>query len=336
MERVDYESLIIQDLLSSYDRKELNLTPWYQRRTVWTRPQKSYLINTIHARKPVPSIYIRHTIDLESERSLKEVVDGQQRIRCLLDYRSGQFAARHPDHAKPVKYERLTKPERIRFLQTALSVGYLVDASDADVIEIFARINSVAKTLSPQEKRNGRFSGAFKQFSLAESIERLSFWREHNIFTDSDIARMLEVQFVSDLIMNMVNRLQDFSASKLTEFYEKYDEDFPDEADIKERLDGIYTQLLALPSETIKQSVFSRPQVLFSLMLEIDRRRQNPIAAATVKLCLEEIDARVIAVRTNEAPNALTTEAYEAFTSGNMHRIRQRRSRRDTIRRFLK
>jgi hypothetical protein len=35
MERVDYESLIISDLLGFYNGKTLNLNPWYQRRSVW-------------------------------------------------------------------------------------------------------------------------------------------------------------------------------------------------------------------------------------------------------------------------------------------------------------
>src|SRR5258705_6952521 len=143
MERVDYESILIQDILNSYGRDELDINPWYQRRAVWTVPQKSYLINTVNEKKPVPSLYIRHKIDLESEKSIKEVVDGQQRIRCILEYHNGEFVSRHPGHPKPVKYEQLTKPERISFLQTALSVGYLVGASDKDVIEIFARINTV-------------------------------------------------------------------------------------------------------------------------------------------------------------------------------------------------
>ena len=77
MDRVDYESVVIQDLLNFYSRDELNISPWYQRRAVWNRPQKAYLINTVHENKPVPSIYIRHTIDLEHERSVKEVVDGE-------------------------------------------------------------------------------------------------------------------------------------------------------------------------------------------------------------------------------------------------------------------
>ena len=96
MERVDYESFLIQDILSAHERNELDIQPWYQRRAVWTESQKAYLINTVHENKPVPSVYIRHKIDLETERSIKEVVDGKQRIRCVLEYRAGAFAARHP------------------------------------------------------------------------------------------------------------------------------------------------------------------------------------------------------------------------------------------------
>ena len=335
MERVDYESLIVQEILNSHERTELDINPWYQRRAVWTTPQKSYLINTIHEKKPVPSIYIRHKIDLESERSIKEVVDGQQRIRCILEYHDGGFAARHPAHTKPVRYDQLSKTERIGFLQTAVSVGYLVGASDGDVIEIFARINTVAKTLNPQEKRNAAFSGAFKQFSLAEAVGRLPFWRDNVIFADNDIARMVEVQFVSDLAMNMVNGLQDFSGTRLTKFYEKNENDFPEEADIKKRLDRLYAQLLALPTNTLKGTVFARPQILFSLQLVLDGLTRPP-AVAALRQCIQDIDARVTAVRSNQNPTAMTTDVYEAFTTGNMHRIKARRLRRDAIKRYLR
>ena len=75
---------------------DLNLNPWYQRRSVWNDSQKSYLINTLFERKPIPTIYIRHTIDLEKEKSIKEVVDGQQRIRAILSFYRGEITAFHP------------------------------------------------------------------------------------------------------------------------------------------------------------------------------------------------------------------------------------------------
>lgn len=333
MDRVDYESLVIQDLLNAYQRQELNITPWYQRRSVWNRPQKAYLINTIFESKPVPSIYIRHTLDIENEKSVKEVVDGQQRVRCLLEYRNDDFAAPHPNHPRGVKYSDLTRAEREKFLLTALSVGYLVNADDQDVIEIFARINSVAKTLNPQEKRNSQFSGDFKQFCLNEAIARLSFWRTYAVFTDNDIARMVEVQFVSDLIMNMSEGLQDFSASRLTRFYAVNDESFPRQATIKTRLDRVFADILSLPQEKVRGTVFCRPQILFSLLLVLDELGRVP--KQKLEQCIAYFDSRVVAMRSGESPTALPVEVYEAFTSGNMHRIRLRRKRASAIKKRL-
>src|ERR1017187_346528 len=150
MERVDYERIVIQDLLNLNKSGELNLNPWYQRRSVWTQPQKAYLINTLFEQKPVPTCYIRHYLDVDKEKSIKEVVDGQQRIRAILEYEKGEFAARHPDHENRVKISDLTASQKAKFKMTAISVGYLINADDTDVIEIFGRLNSVAKTLNGQ------------------------------------------------------------------------------------------------------------------------------------------------------------------------------------------
>lgn len=334
MERVDYESLLVQDILNSHERNELDISPWYQRRAVWTRPQKAFLINTIHERKPVPTIYIRHRIDFDSERSIKEVVDGQQRIRCILEYRDGVFAARHPNHDKAVKFGQLTKSERIAFLQTAMSAGFLIDSTDGEVIEIFARINTVAKTLNPQEKRNAKFSGAFKQFALSQAVERLPFWRDNGVFSDNDIARMAEVQFVSDLAMNLLEGLQDFGSKKLDDYYETHEERFTKEAGLKKRFNKVFAQLLALPRGSIKATIFSNPQILLSLICVLDGL---PRVASKSKLldCIQDIDRRVEAVRSEDNPRALTVLAYAAFSSGNLHRIKSRRSRQQSLKRYF-
>src|SRR5689334_5761860 len=108
MDRVDYQTHIIQDIVNFDKREELDLRPWYQRRIVWTTQQQAYLINTILEQKPVPSIYVRHSIDVSSGRSVREVVDGQQRLAAVLGYVADKFAARHPDHERPIKFTQLT------------------------------------------------------------------------------------------------------------------------------------------------------------------------------------------------------------------------------------
>src|SRR5690606_24735735 len=94
-----------------------------------------------------------------------------------------------------------------------------------------------SKTLNAQEKRNAQFSGEFKQFILSESTERLGLWRNLSIFSDNDIARMVEVQFMSDVVYNLINCLSDFRPSALDSIYKRYDEDFDKYEAIGKRLE---------------------------------------------------------------------------------------------------
>jgi len=331
--RVQYESEIIQDILGLADRSELNLNPWYQRRSVWSRPQKAYLINTIFEQKPVPSIYIRHSLDMELEKSIKEVVDGQQRIRAILEFVADDYAARHPNHARPVKYSALTKSEREAFRLTSLSVGYLVGATDSDVIDIFGRLNSVSKTLNQQEKRNAQFSGEFKQFALGEAALRVRLWRDLGIFTANDIARMGEVQFVSELAINMLDGLQDYSEAGITEYYRKFDDEFSGRTDLQKRMDRTFTKIAGLSPDAIKDTIFSRAPLFFSLFLILDA---NPrIGRSVLESTLWDIDERFNRdVRIDERPKA--EAEFVVACESNLHRIRSRQVRDRYIRHFIK
>src|SRR5690606_5507643 len=116
-------------------------------------------------------------------------------------------------------------------------------------------------------------------------------------------------------------------------YYEKHDEHFERESEARARLDALFSQLLELP-RGIAGTVFARPQVLFSLMLVLDGLKKQPKPEA-VQHCIDDIDARVEAVRSGDNPKALTTSTYESFTGGNMHRIRSRRARQDAISRYF-
>lgn len=275
MDRVDYERTVIKEILASYDSKILNIRPWYQRRSVWTRPQKAYLINSLFEQKPVPSLYIRHYLDIETEKSIKEVVDGQQRIRAIIEYRNGDFRARHPNHKNRVKYSDLSKTERAAFLMTSISVGYLIGADDSDVIDIFGRLNSVAKTLNAQEKRCAKYSGEVKQFALRIGTRHVGLWRSLGIFSANDISRMLELQFISDLAFNMENGLSTYSSYNLDKFYREHDEEFPEQSEFEERMEKVFSQIAAINPTAIKDTIFSRGPLFFSLVIVLDSRADN-------------------------------------------------------------
>lgn len=333
MERVDYESLIIQDLINLNSSHSLDISPWYQRRSVWSTPQKAYLINTIFEKKPVPSIYIRHQIDIDNERSIKEVVDGQQRIRTILSYKADTFPARHPHHRQKLRFSELTKAEKESFLSTALSVGYLIGADDQDVVEIFGRINSISKTLNPQEKRNSQYSGEFKQFCLRNASERLPFWRSTGIFTATDISRMAEVQFISDLVINMIEGLRDFDSKTIDRYYKNYDDEFKAEAEIARRLEFVFSVLIRLSSEDFADTVFKQDQIAFSLMMVIDNLSYSNIER--IHEAIRDIDSIIAASKDLDASSQADNLIFQGFAGGNLHRIRARQIRDRVIRERL-
>jgi hypothetical protein len=332
MERVDYESMLVQEVIQSHGSGALDINPWYQRRSVWSDPQKSYLINTLFEKKPIPSIYIRHQIDPINETSIKEVVDGQQRVRAILSYRAGEFGARHPGrNNRRVRYGDLTPAERTNFLSTKISVGYLIEADDKDVIEIFGRINSISKTLNPQEKRNALFSGEFKQLTLKLAAELTPFWRRTGIFTGNDIARMQEVQFVSDVVHNMINGLSDFSAYALTRTYSLFDDDFPLEEDIAQRWNDIFSLLVQLEDHRLRDSIFRVPQIFFSLLLTLDGGRVNPLSLRQIDEFIVAADQNIATLQERAHISEAERQRLEAFSGGNLHRIRARRARADFL-----
>lgn len=320
MERVDYQSLVVQDIINLERKGELNLSPWYQRRSVWNEGQRSYLINTLFARKPIPTIYIRHTIDLDKERSIKEVVDGQQRIRSIISFYNNEISAIYPGASQRVKFAQLTNQQKQQFLMTPIPVGYLQGASDADVIDIFARINSVSKPLNAQEKRNAKYSGFFKQFCINESTKRLEFFRQYGIFSANDFARMNEVQFMSDVIVNMLDGLTRYASGKLDKYYKDYDNDFQRGDEISCKLDEIFNLIAQLNPMVIKDTIFKRQPIFFSLILALS----DDIANADIKKIergILEMDARYhLGIAEKDQDDADFYNAISATTQGEEQR----------------
>jgi hypothetical protein len=73
--------------------KMLTANPEYQRGEVWTLPQKKRLVDSVMRGYPIPLIYLHHikTEVAGAKREDFEVIDGQQRINALYEYKEGAF-----------------------------------------------------------------------------------------------------------------------------------------------------------------------------------------------------------------------------------------------------
>src|SRR5947209_5914307 len=82
----------ISDIVDWDFSNQLVITPKFQRRDVWTPKAKSYLVDTILRAMPIPPLFLRLRIDPLQKRAIREVVDGQQRLRAILGYIKGEFS----------------------------------------------------------------------------------------------------------------------------------------------------------------------------------------------------------------------------------------------------
>jgi hypothetical protein len=147
MDKPSRESLSASQFLEWQAKSALILTPKFQRRNVWKLPQKSYFIDTILRDMPVPPIYIRNIFNVERRQVVHEVIDGQQRMRAILDFIEDKYAlSKSLDNPhKGLYFSKLPKDDQTAILKYRFNCEMFDDISDSEVIDIFRRMKLFAE-----------------------------------------------------------------------------------------------------------------------------------------------------------------------------------------------
>jgi hypothetical protein len=275
----------INDFFSWYKRDELILQPKFQRRPVWSEKARSYLIDTIIRQLPVPKLYMRQRIDLVGRRTVREIVDGQQRLRAVFDFLDGKFPIlkTHNHDYGGLYFHQFSDDVKNTFLSYRFSVDLLEGASDTEILDIFSRLNSYTITLNSQEKLNAKYFGQFKQCIYKLGFDHYNFWLNNKIMTDLKIARMSEAELVSELVIAMLDGLQ--SGKKTIEhFYKKYDEEFRDEENVIQRFQTIIDLISGIFSDGLARTSFRRIPLFYSLFLVLYNARYGLPRSTNPKL----------------------------------------------------
>lgn len=246
----------------AHERKELEMKPPFQRNPVWVTRQKSYLIDTILNKYPIPEIYMQEVTD-ENGNVRYIIIDGQQRIRSIIDFMSGNFPLDEKESPEfnGAYFDDLTPEQKKEFFKYNFVVRVLPDINEVELRAIFQRLNKNVVALNKQELRQATYSGTF--IRLMNSISDKEVFGKIGLFTPNDVRRMLDVEYLSELTIAFLNGQQN-KKDKLDTYYQIYEESFDEEGLVKDTYDSVLGEIIKILPD-ISQTRWSKKTDFYTL-----------------------------------------------------------------------
>ncbi|MGT2425602.1 DUF262 domain-containing protein [Amnibacterium kyonggiense] len=341
MKSFDTRTYSVSDFAEWQGSGQLILSPEFQRRAVWTTKAKSYLIDTVLRGKPMPKVLI--TQSLVDGRNLRTVVDGQQRLRAILEYMSNDFPVMrtHNQEFAGARYEDLPPAVQGEFWQYEIGVDVLFNTELSELLDIFSRLNTYSVKLNNTELLNATYLGAFKTTAHELGHRYAQYWRESGVFTDTQLARMGEVEMAADLLGALLVGIS--SRKQIPVFYRDYD----DAEDEVERAARMFDNTMSLvgqiyePSD-LRGTNFKRVHFFYSAFLALSSLSQGvpalPVRASSetpnpsrLRVALDDISATFDAYTAKDRQGTVPPE-WERFIQGGRRAttdqpVREERSR---------
>jgi hypothetical protein len=179
----------ILELYRQYRTSKLIVNRRYQRKLVWTKQEKAALIESVLLEYPIPLILLAE-VELQDEgETAYEIIDGMQRLNALFSFIENEFSSngfyfdvsKHPfahelkqkgvfmgiessKEDEPSPDNKLLESDKCsKFLEYQLAVTIHRPTSPQEIEDIFNRINSNGKHLSPQEVRQAGVTSKFSE-----------------------------------------------------------------------------------------------------------------------------------------------------------------------------
>lgn len=214
------QTYTVSDFIEWNTKKQLNLSPDFQRGAVWTPSAKVFLIDTILNDLPMPQVFFRTKIDAATQSMTREVVDGQQRLRAILEFAAGKLklTSKSP-RFKGKTYADLDVGDQEIFLSYKLPCVQLINADNSMVLEIFARLNSYSVKVTPAELRHAEYIEPIKWAIYEASRDWKYLWNELGVVSVRDSVRMKNVSLMAELFMVFDIGFGDGGEPTITKYY---------------------------------------------------------------------------------------------------------------------
>ncbi len=263
--------MTVADYCTAMGQHKITINSNYQRSDkVWPPSARSFLIESILLGFPVPKFFLFQKTDLKSKETIKEIVDGQQRSKTLLDFFTGKLAISSKsriEEAAGRKYDQLNDDHKGAFLNYQLSVDLFVSATPREIREAFRRLNSYTVPLNPEEKRHAEYQGEFKWFVHEISTDYEEMFLEMGVFGQKQIVRMQDTKLLTELVHALKNGIQTTKSKQLDELYSDLDDEFTQRKAMEKRITNAIDWLLEI--DDIHNGPLMAPHIFYSLMLAV-------------------------------------------------------------------
>lgn len=197
----------ISDVRDWNDSYRLELRPDFQRNEVWSKAAQIMLIDTIIKGIPIPKVYIKSII--RDGNTYRVVIDGQQRLTAILKFVKNDLALKKPyigEH-QDKKFSELPPEVQNQILRYKIDINEIFNPTDEEIRDLYSRVNKYTIQLNKQELRRADFPGDF--IHLAEELAENKFFEEARIFSVKQRRRMLDVEYIEELLTIILKGIQD-------------------------------------------------------------------------------------------------------------------------------
>lgn len=173
----------IENLVNAYLSRDITPNQQYQRGLAWTTEQKQLLIDSILRGYKLPLFYIHQDSAANTFGEIltkRWIIDGQQRLSAMVDFKLGRFALRDPRRERRgeilpsaqkdvpswagLRYSEFPEELKTQFDGETLHVVVIEKAVEGEIEDLFVRLQA-GTPLTPQQKRDA-WPGDFVRFVI--------------------------------------------------------------------------------------------------------------------------------------------------------------------------